>query len=262
MIRSVSLPFFHSASTGLRSQLERRKALAALDFIYIDYKQQSPLDLVISPPALRRYESIFIHLLRLHRIQAVVRAIWTDVSKPNILATPSGRNTTPGHAQPLLLASDPPTQRSLHALAFEARNLVDSIVGFALTFGIERNHRDFRAALKEVEKTALAREQVVADGTEGETVNLRSLEALHIRFLDRIMQTLFLGKKQAPLLSLLQRGLFGTIMLLGRKTKEWRRKEGGAEWIPGVVRDEVRTMHQELRSQGAVLVSSIDLIRP
>ena len=230
-------------------------ALSALDFLYLDYKPHSPLDLVFTPAILDKYNKIFSHLLRLLRIEAVARAIWTDVSKPNLPSTPSGRVTTPTRVH--LLDSDPVAKRELQSLAFEARGLVGSICSFSFDAAVEGNYQLFRKAVEKVQRGAAMREGRAGRGDEeGESWNLDSLVSLHAHFLDRIQQALLLKTKQAPLLKVVQSGIFGVVLLLGRRTKEWRRREGGEGWDPGAVRREINAMHDKLRTQASMLVRS------
>lgn len=232
-----------------------RAALSALDFLYLDYKPPSPLDLVLTPSILDKYNKIFSHLLRLLRIEAVARAIWTDISKPNLPSTPSGRATTP--TRTYLLDSDPVAKRKLQSLAFEARGLVGSICSFSFDAAVEGNYQLFRRAVEKVERGAAMREGRAGQGGEdedGESWNLDSLASLHAHFLDRIQQALLLKTKQAPLLKVVQSAIFGVVLLLGRRTKEWRKKEGTEGWDSGAARREIKAMHDKLRTQASMLV--------
>jgi hypothetical protein len=242
-------------------------ALAALDFLYLDYKPPSSLDLVITPAILHKYNAIFSHLLRLVRVEAVARNITLDVSKPNLVSTRTGRHGD-GRRRDLLLDSNPTARRELLALVFEVRGIVSSLCSYSFVGAVEENWKLFRKALDRVEKASMAREghggrhrSVHMDEEEGEEEqeawNLDSLESLHQHFLDRVQQALLLKQKQAPLLKIIQSGIFGVVLGLGRMIKEWRRKEGmdGWEEVSKGVRSEIRGMHKRLRGQASMLVS-------
>lgn len=236
-------------------------ALSALDFLIVDYKAPSPLHLVITPSILSKYNRVFSYVLRLTRIEAVVRGIWVDITKPNLSPSLTGR-VPAGHRAPVLLDSDRSTQRALQSLAFEVRGLVGGISDFA--FGtIQATHTTFRRAVDKVERVSKARERretVDADDADDDdrepAWNLDSLMSLHAHFLDRVLESLFVRGPNEHLRRTIDDGVFGVVLRLGRKTKEWRRREGGPGWDVSAVQRDIRAMHHRLRSEATTLVSS------
>lgn len=242
-------------------------ALAALDFLYLDYKPPAPLDLVISPSILAKYQRIFSHLLRLIRVDSVARHIWLDVSKPNVPATRVGRvapSTTdnPSPSFSYLFKSKPVTRRALLALAFEVRGIVQSLSSFAFAGAVEQNWHMFEKALARVAKVG-ARSRSRSDSGEGvdedqeeeEAWNLDSLESLHQHCLDRIQQALLLKRSQAPLLRVIEEGIFGAVLMLGRRIRVWRR----GEEIDGAL-GEIKVLREKLQGQASMLVSLFDSV--
>ncbi|KAL8283618.1 hypothetical protein RQP46_005413 [Phenoliferia psychrophenolica] len=241
-------------------------SLSALDFLIVDYKAPSPLHLVLTPSILSKYNRIFSSILRLTRIEAITRSIWSDISKPNLTPSPSGRPSL--SASPparVLLASSPSTQRALQSLAFELRGLVNGLSDFS--FGtIRSTYATFRRAVDSVERASHAREQreTVDDEDENDgdepAWNLDSLMSLHAHFLDRILEALFIRGPNEHLRRTIEDGIFGVVLRLGRKTKEWRRREGGPAWDVGAVRRDILAMHQRLRSEAASLIKALQAL--
>ncbi|ORY75934.1 Spc98 family-domain-containing protein [Leucosporidium creatinivorum] len=240
-------------------------SLAALDFLYLAYDTPSPLHLVLTPTILSKYNAIFTHLLRLFRIEAVARSIWQDVAKPNLVSTPTGRYADSASAK-LLLDSDPPTRRALLALAFEVRGLVSTLCSYSFDAGVEENYQAFRRALDRVEKVSKAREGTALDGDgdeegeEREAWNLDSLASLHHHFLDRVQQALLLKRSQAALLKVVEGGIFDAVLLLGRKIKEWRRKEGGEGWDEQEINKEILGLHAKLQASATTLTKVLQAL--
>lgn len=165
-----------------------------------------------------------------------------------------------------LLASDPDARKELQALAFEAKTLVTSVCAYSFDSAVEGNWKAFSTALKKIEDKCWKRERRFrsssggedeADSTQGNEASLDSLFSLHADFLEKVQRGLLIKKKQAPLLKVIQTGIFGVVMSLGRKVREWRREEGGEDWKIEEVRKEIRLMKTQLRSQAVTLVSNI-----
>lgn len=134
-----------------------------------------------------------------------------------------------------------------------------SLCGFSFENVVQGNFRMFRKALSKIEREAtnLERHDSTFDEESddaGSSWNLDSLVGLHAHSLDRIHEGLLLRPKQAPLLKLVQSQIFGIVLLLGRKTKEWRRDEGRSGWDTQVVGSQVREMHDKLRTHASTLV--------
>lgn len=161
--------------------------------------------------------------------------------------------------------------------------MVANINGYSLDSAVEGNYKAFKKALGKIEKDCFDRERrkkvstaststststSTSNSTNAESIDyntdfeddgdsqytLNSIFTLHHTFLDRVKQGLFLRKRQAPLLKLVESGIFGVIMQLGRKTKEWRRIEGTDEWDGEAVKKSINEMQSSLRAQAVVLV--------
>lgn len=187
--------------------------------------------------------------------------------KPNIPTTMTGHSSI-SEDLTYLLESDPDARKELQALAFEAKTLVTGVCAYSFDSAVEGNWKAFSASLKKMEEKCWKRERKARSSSAGEEEeedsmanesSLDSLFSLHAEFLERVQRGLLINKKQAPLLKLIQNGIFGVVMNLGRKVREWRREEGSANWRIEEVRKEIRTMQTQLRSQASTLVSTFFL---
>jgi len=51
-------------------------SIEALDFLYMDYKPPHPLDILITPDILSKYQRMFTHLLRIMRVEHALSAVF------------------------------------------------------------------------------------------------------------------------------------------------------------------------------------------
>lgn len=156
-------------------------SLEALDFLRLSYRAPAPLRPLITPAIIVKYDRIFMSLLRVLRMLYVVNQLFHDIPL-------SGRRGQ---------------QSSSASLRFciEARHFVRQIAGYFFDTGIVTPWRRFDAWLDLVEAESLSCD------TGASTERSYSPDVLRERqehVLDEILTTLFLRKRQAPILKLLE----------------------------------------------------------
>ncbi|KAK2861267.1 hypothetical protein FQN49_004375 [Arthroderma sp. PD_2] len=163
-------------------ELERCKnphSLEALDFLRIQYTPPSPLEEVITPRSLEKYDTIFRQLLRLIRMLSVAR---------DLVRGPSGPQTR--------------SQGTLdQRFRLEAFHFVQVVGDYCFQVGINHTWKHFEKRLSKIEKCIDAGD---VEGTITHAKGLRRLREYHERVLDRIIYALFLNKSQVKARNLLE----------------------------------------------------------
>jgi len=201
-------------------------AIEALDFLRLSYKPPEPLDAVITPIILFKYDQVFKLLLRVLRMLYVVSALFRGATD----RTPDwqGNNSV------------------AERFRVEAHHFVTSVSGYFFDTGIETTWRIFERKLDQVE----ARINGDDDITLGQNEGLDMLRDYHERVVDRIMFALLLRKRQQPIMQLLQE-IFGLILQF---SKHSRQKALGIERKVGAD-DDVRELYRAFRKKVGVLIS-------
>ncbi|SCZ89330.1 BZ3500_MvSof-1268-A1-R1_Chr1-1g01112 [Microbotryum saponariae] len=255
-------------------------SLTAFNFLYLDYKAPSPLDLVIIPSVQGKYQQIFTHLLKMMRIEAVMRNLTLDITKPVVFGlSRNGRldDKTKGEPVPSLLLDVKPfdfrARKALIALCFELRTLVNSITGHAYHSAIDANVSRFKTSLQGIEralhqqlhpgKMCPTDEEEDDDPDSAGVWNLETLELVHQQFLDRILLSLLLQKRQRPLMRVVTEGIFQVVLDLGRAVKKWKKFQASGTWpvrAEQTILEEILGMHRGLTSQASTLVKVLQAL--
>lgn len=156
-------------------------SIEALDFLRLSYKPPAPLEAVITPIILFKYDQIFKLLLRVIRMLYVISALFRDITD----RSSQWENI------------DHMSQR----FRIEAHHFISTVSEYFFDMGVETTWRLFEAKLDQVEVQINADDETIALG-EGE--GLDKLRDCHERVLDRIMFALFLRKRQQPIMHLLE----------------------------------------------------------
>ncbi|EFR01391.1 hypothetical protein MGYG_04398 [Nannizzia gypsea CBS 118893] len=154
-------------------------SLEALDFLRIHYTPPSPLEEVITPLSLEKYDIIFRQLLRLIRMLSVVR---------DLVRGPSGRQTSNVEAL---------EQR----FRLEASHFVQVVSDYCFQVGINHPWQQFDKKLSKIERCIDAGD---VEGTITHAKGLRRLREYHERVLDRVILALFLNKSQLKARNMLE----------------------------------------------------------
>ncbi|KAF4626823.1 hypothetical protein G7Y89_g11334 [Cudoniella acicularis] len=202
-------------------------SVEALDFLRLSYKPPAPLDAIITPIILYKYDQLFKLLLRVIRMLYVVSALFRDATDRT------------SYWQGI----DPVAQR----FRIEAHHFISSICGYFFDTGIEATWRVFQRKLDQIE------ERINSDAdniTLGQNEGLDKLRDYHERVLDRIMFALFLRKRQQPVLKLLEE-IFTLILHFSKHSRQralGEKRKFGTD-------DEVKEMYFKFRKKVGVFIT-------
>ena len=170
-------------------------SLEALDFLRLQYKPPQPLEVIITPTCLHKYDRLFKHLLRVMRMHYVVNQLSKDA------------------------ADRTSHRRGVDALArkfrIEAHHFVTSVVGYFFEISVGVTWRKFEDKLDEIESRI---DKEDAEGSMGDTEGLHKLQEYHERVLDRILFATLLRNRQEQVLRLLE-DIFTLILTFARYSR-------------------------------------------
>ncbi|GAB7356792.1 hypothetical protein MBLNU459_g7681t2 [Dothideomycetes sp. NU459] len=148
-------------------------SIFALDFLRLQYSAPAPLDIIITPSSLQKYDDMFRSLLRLVRMVHVT----TDLKI-------SSRHS------PLSTLEKP-----FKAFAYEAYHIIASLTSYVFNVGVSIPWRKFQLQLDGLESDLLAEDR---DGRYGSRVKLgvQGLCDAHERMLDSMRTRLLLRRRQ------------------------------------------------------------------
>lgn len=170
-------------------------SLEALDFLRLQYKLPPPLEAIITPVCLYKYDRLFKHLLRVMRMLYVVNQLSRD-------------------------AADRTSQwQGVDAVARKFRNeahhFVFAVGGYFFEIGVGVTWQKFEDKLDEIESRIDSED---ADGLLGDTEGLHKLQEYHERVLDRILFATLLRTRQEQILRLLE-DIFTLILTFARYSR-------------------------------------------
>ncbi|CAI2162304.1 15879_t:CDS:2 [Funneliformis geosporum] len=200
-------------------------ALEALDFLYLDYKPPYPINVILSPNSLTKYNRLFTFLLRVLRMGTVIRHVYR-------LA----------YERYLYDDDDEAAEHSLlvQKFRFEAQQFIIALHGYVFDVAISSTWTLFMKRLNKIAKESefeLPREHLWGRGSMSDTVSfldgqsdvfsignmdefedeedddgmgegvkdLESLRAYHDHVLDRMLFQCLLKKKQEAIMKVLNR---------------------------------------------------------
>jgi hypothetical protein len=202
-------------------------SIEALDFLRLSYKPPAPLDAIITPMILFKYDQLFKLLLRVIRMLYVISALFRDATDRT------------SYWQGI----DTVAQR----FRIEAHHFITSVSGYFFDTGIEATWRIFDRKLDQIEA------RINHDGdnlTLGQNEGLDKLRDYHECVLDRIMFALLLRKRQRPVMQLLEE-IFGLVLQFSKHSRERAlgvKRKVGAD-------DEVREMYLRFRKKVGVFIT-------
>ena len=202
-------------------------SIEALDFLRLSYKPPAPLDAIITPMILFKYDQLFKLLLRVIRMLYVISALFRDATDRT------------SYWQGI----DTVAQR----FRIEAHHFITSVSGYFFDTGIEATWRIFDRKLDQIEA------RINHDGdnlTLGQNEGLDKLRDYHECVLDRIMFALLLRKRQRPVMQLLEE-IFGLVLQFSKHSRQRAlgvKRKVGAD-------DEVREMYLRFRKKVGVFIT-------
>ncbi|KAF8477234.1 Spc98 family-domain-containing protein [Kalaharituber pfeilii] len=198
-------------------------SISALDFLKMNYKPPAPIDAVISPESLNRYDMLFKYLLRIVRMKFVVDQLWRDATSRESFAR---RNNIDRAKE----------ERTCMKFRIYAGWFVRGLLGYVWEVGVGGRWRAWEKRLEAIEKAidgespthststrtdidsendtlmsgvgdnSPSNPKVGSVDTPGPTplsLSPAHLAHLHNRLLSAIHFAVFLHPRQAPILNLL-----------------------------------------------------------
>jgi hypothetical protein len=202
-------------------------SIEALDFLRLSYKPPPPLEAVITPTILFKYDQLFKLLLRVVRMLYVVSALFRDATDRT------------SYWQGI----DFVAQR----FRIEAHHFISSISGYFFDTGIESTWRVFERKLDEIQIRINNDDGNIA---LGQNEGLDKLRDYHERVLDRITFALLLRKRQQPVMQLLEE-IFTLILQFSKHSRQralGMKRKIGAD-------DEVKEMYLKFRKKVRVFIT-------
>ncbi|CAD6501214.1 BgTH12-01468 [Blumeria graminis f. sp. triticale] len=205
--------------------------IEALDFLCLSYKPPAPLDVVITPLILFKYDQLFKFLLRIRRLLHVVSNLfWATIYRSP-------------HPQPSLLTA----QR----FQMDATHFMSSISGYFFDTGVSAAWQIFERKLDQVESFINNSEKTTSSWIDG----LDKFRDYHERVLDRIMFVFLLRKRQKSVLHLLEE-IFGLILQFSSEVQGQTRCADGLETDA-----EIKTLYITFRRKVAVFITVLRGLR-
>ncbi|KAL4809353.1 Spc98 family-domain-containing protein [Aspergillus unguis] len=163
-------------------------AIEALDFLRLQYKPSNVLKAIITPRSLRKYDHLFKQLLRLLRMVSVVKDIIRDST---------ARDSLSGD-----------TRNIMQRFRVDCQHFVLAISDYSFQVGIGSIWQQFQETLSKIER-CLDRGDI--DGTIEAAHSIFRLRTYHEDTLDQMLFALFLSKRHAEVVKLLD-SIFDTIL--------------------------------------------------
>lgn len=179
-------------------------SVEALDFLRLRYKPSPPLNTVITPLSLERYDQIFKVLLRMVGMLSVVGQ----------LCHRSGSRLTNSDKVDSIAAR----------FRFEARFFVYTVCGYFFNTGVAETWKRFDRFVADLE---LRLENYRTSAPIGELEGLQQLRIYHEEMLGVVMHTLLLRKSQEAVLQILT-DVFNSILAFAKYEKETEMSGTGA----------------------------------
>ncbi|KAI5839289.1 Spc98 family-domain-containing protein [Morchella snyderi] len=185
-------------------------SIAALDFLKLHYTPPAPLEAIITPTALYRYDRLFRLLLRIQRMLFVTTKLFRDATR---------RDTRwPRHRQP------PVAQ----LFRIDAHHFVTTLAAHMFESGVAAPWHKFEAKLGAIDAalSAAGDDNDTAAAADLAAEGLERLRGYHESVLDRIMFATLTRKRQAPVMKLVE-DVFVAVLAFARYSHERAEGRGG-----------------------------------
>ncbi|OAV96255.1 hypothetical protein PTTG_26432 [Puccinia triticina 1-1 BBBD Race 1] len=211
-------PGIEDSAAGERGY--RANTIDGFGFLMIDFKPPEALRSVLGADVLEQYRVINTYLMKLLRLQAMMKANWTLLRPRRQYGLPgAGRKRGPSRREDYIDAVD--------LLASHSQRLLDGLVSYAWEIAIGSTWAGFIGQIERVKEAIEGHERwTISEEKEGRSSGVREppgtqtiesveqLNRLHRLTLTEMMNRLLLRSKQESYLSLLSRSIFDTIIQL------------------------------------------------
>jgi Gamma tubulin complex component C-terminal len=176
-----------------------------VDFLFLAFYPPDPLGVVITPGVLNKFRRIARYLLRLLRVEAALRDLWTDLHQPSPIPSSRGPRHAPLGQAPLLpvFHTKVRARRQIHVLAFQLRHFVGALSSFAWDVAIQANWSRLIEVLGKMQAEAerAERDNEADEWTEAEHLQSHNIDSLFARLshtLELMLYSLLLKRRQVP----------------------------------------------------------------
>lgn len=166
-------------------------SIEALDFLYLDYKPPTPMDVLVSQHILSKYQRVFAFNLRLFRVESAVKSLF--------------RMTRPS-SDPLFQTLSQSQKLLLH-FRFIAQSFVATLSSYVFDTAIGGNFDPFLEQLSSSSSYESNSAQAPSDPRPPRFSDVFELEAAHSMVLDRILTAILLRSGQKAVGDLLRQAL-------------------------------------------------------
>ncbi|ORX36749.1 Spc98 family-domain-containing protein [Kockovaella imperatae] len=231
---SFTLKDLPEEKDGERAKWMNPQAIEALDFLYLSYSPDRSIRHLLPTSLMAKYQRIHNFLLRLARVETVLRSMYHDVthqissalsSKRGVDLVERPRASTPGTTRDrkLVFPTLPRKEHLVNCLRFRMTAFVTNLARYILDVAIGKNWQAMRRTLERIKKGSV---DLDASETEEEPISptlqsIHSLETYHHLVSDRILRSTFLliqsPSSQKAYGILMQ--LFGLVLDLGKLLK-------------------------------------------
>ncbi|KAL1923356.1 uncharacterized protein VTP21DRAFT_8336 [Calcarisporiella thermophila] len=221
-------------SFGMQKEHERQSnpnSMHALDFLYLKYDPPYPLNVIITPNILGKYNRLFAFLLRLRRMEAVTRHTYRLISFPRRRAN----------------SPYPPIPAVFLRFQFEARQFVNAFSGYTMEVAIGATWHSFEKRLDHIAREVLLElspaepdsledweseappsapsvsaelDSLIGEDLHREGVrDLESLRTYHELIVDRMLSHCLLKKRYEPVMKIIH-GVFSVILEFANEARK------------------------------------------
>ncbi|MCJ1338299.1 hypothetical protein MMC09_003585 [Bachmanniomyces sp. S44760] len=195
-------------------------ALEAQDFLRLSYKPPQPLDFVITPAALEKYDMLSRHLLRAVRMMALVDQSYRD-RKGNRERTER-------------------ITRSTQLFQIEVHHFISAIHQYMFS-SMDTIWQTFEEKVNHIEET------LTQDKIEDDNITIHQLRDEHEKMLDRMLTVLFLRQENVKVLKILE-DLFRDVLSFTHDTRSIKLKSTSEQQRPCLdILERRRSFHNKVR---------------
>ncbi|KAF7725877.1 hypothetical protein EC973_009209 [Apophysomyces ossiformis] len=162
------------------SEWKRPEAVGALDFLCLSYRTQYPLNVIITPSALKKYNSAFTFLLQVIRISSIPKQLYHRFHS---------------RSQPSSWYSET-TLNVLHQFRFQIDKFTSAFEAYIFDTAVRSTWTKFIARIGEMEQDE--------DGSELTMMDPVAFSKYHEDIIDRILFRCFLKKNQQLIMAALR----------------------------------------------------------
>ncbi|KAG0179588.1 hypothetical protein DFQ29_001907 [Apophysomyces sp. BC1021] len=162
------------------SEWNRLDAVGALDFLYMSYQTQYPLNIIITPDTLEKYNSVFTFLLQVLRISTISKQLYYRLH--------SRSQTWPWHNRT--------TSGTLHNFRFQIERFTSAIQAYVFDTAINATWAKFMVWIDAIERHSESADLTMMDPV--------IFSKHHEEILDRILFQCFLKRGQYLIMSVLR----------------------------------------------------------